>query len=40
MGLRFPADLVDSLLCHDGVLEWGNLFPGEPPQPVALIVDH
>lgn len=40
MGLRFPADLVDSLLCHDGLLKWGNLLPGEPPQPVALIVDH
>ncbi|WP_314247408.1 SMI1/KNR4 family protein [Streptomyces kutzneri] len=40
MGLRFPADLVDSLLCHDGLLTWGNLLPGEPPQPVALIVDH
>ncbi|MGW6859481.1 SMI1/KNR4 family protein [Streptomyces xanthophaeus] len=40
MGLRFPADLVESLLCHDGLLGWGNLLPGEPPQPVALIVDH
>ncbi|MFE2153569.1 hypothetical protein ACFXAO_26390 [Streptomyces lavendulae] len=40
MGVRFPADLVDSLLCHDGLLEWGNVLPGEPPQPLALIVDH
>ncbi|MFZ3471165.1 SMI1/KNR4 family protein [Streptomyces sp. 4.24] len=40
MGLRFPADLTDSLLCHDGVLTWTNILPGPPPQPVARIVGH
>ncbi|MER6318862.1 SMI1/KNR4 family protein [Streptomyces sp. NPDC001581] len=40
MGLRFPADLTDSLLCHDGLLSWGNVMPGPPPQSVAQIVRH
>ncbi|MFJ6482214.1 hypothetical protein ACIQK6_19130 [Streptomyces sp. NPDC091682] len=40
MGLRFPADLVDSLLCHDGLLRWGSVLPGPPPQSVAQIVAH
>ncbi|MEV6731345.1 SMI1/KNR4 family protein [Streptomyces sp. NPDC051364] len=40
LGLRFPADLTDSLLCHDGLLSWDNVLPGPPPQSVAQIVGH
>ncbi|MET9687334.1 SMI1/KNR4 family protein [Streptomyces sp. NPDC006514] len=40
LGLRFPADLTDSLLCHDGLLNWDTVLPGPPPQSVAQIVDH
>ncbi|WTP46287.1 SMI1/KNR4 family protein [Streptomyces sp. NBC_00190] len=40
MGLRFPADLVESLACHDGLTEWANLLPDQPPQSIADILDH
>jgi cell wall assembly regulator SMI1 len=39
-GLAFPPELVESLLRHDGLLEWANIFPGKPPLPVAKIVAH
>ncbi|MEU7602466.1 SMI1/KNR4 family protein [Streptomyces sp. NPDC041003] len=40
MGLRFPAGLTDSLLCHDGLIGWDNVLPGPPPQSAAQIVRH
>ncbi len=40
LGLRFPVDLTDSLLCHDGLLSWDKVLPGPPPQSVAQIVAH
>ncbi|MFJ4776490.1 SMI1/KNR4 family protein [Streptomyces sp. NPDC088762] len=40
MGLRFPTDLLESLACHNGITEWANLIPGQPPMSVAEILDH
>ncbi|MFH7594311.1 DUF4259 domain-containing protein [Streptomyces racemochromogenes] len=40
MGLRFPTDLVESLACHNGITEWANLVPDQPPMSVAGILDH
>ncbi|MGW5344078.1 DUF4259 domain-containing protein [Streptomyces sp. NPDC004050] len=40
MGVRFPADLLESLACHDGITAWANLVPDQPPSSVAGIVDH
>ncbi|MFJ3913674.1 DUF4259 domain-containing protein [Streptomyces vinaceus] len=40
MGVRFPADLLHSLACHDGLTEWANVFPDQPPVSVAGILDH
>ncbi|MFK0236318.1 DUF4259 domain-containing protein [Streptomyces vinaceus] len=40
MGVRFPADLLHSLACHDGLTEWANVFPDQPPMSVAGILDH
>ncbi|WP_350325460.1 DUF4259 domain-containing protein [Streptomyces katrae] len=40
MGVRFPADLLASLACHDGITEWANLLPGQPPMSVAGMVAH
>ncbi|WP_405792950.1 SMI1/KNR4 family protein [Streptomyces sp. NBC_00029] len=40
MGIRFPADLLESLACHNGITEWDNLVPGRPPMSVAGILAH
>lgn len=40
LGLTFPADLVESLLRHNGQTEWAKMFPGRPPLSVAEIVEH
>lgn len=40
MGLRFPSDLLESLACHDGITARANMFPDQPPLPVAEIVEH
>ncbi|MBC3839304.1 hypothetical protein GXW82_01115 [Streptacidiphilus sp. 4-A2] len=40
LGVRFPPDLVESLACHDGLTAWANIFPQQPPLPVAEIVAH
>ncbi|MFE1088997.1 SMI1/KNR4 family protein [Streptomyces albidoflavus] len=40
LGVRFPADLLASLACHDGLRHWANCLPLRPPEPVARIVDH
>ncbi|MFJ3876794.1 DUF4259 domain-containing protein [Streptomyces sp. NPDC090077] len=40
MGVRFPADLLASLACHDGITEWANLLPGPPPLSVGGMLAH
>ncbi|MFB7052630.1 DUF4259 domain-containing protein [Streptomyces vinaceus] len=40
MGVRFPADLLDSLACHNGLTKWANVVPDQPPMSVAGILDH
>ncbi|MFD9516254.1 DUF4259 domain-containing protein [Streptomyces sp. NPDC059979] len=40
MGIRFPADLLESLACHNGITAWDNLVPGRPPLSVAGILGH
>ncbi|MFF3015606.1 DUF4259 domain-containing protein [Streptomyces sp. NPDC057939] len=40
MGLRFPTDLVESLACHNGITQWANLLPDQPPMSVAGMVEH
>ncbi|MEV0647532.1 SMI1/KNR4 family protein [Phytomonospora sp. NPDC050363] len=40
IGVEFPAQLVESLRCHDGLKRWGNMFPGQPPLEVRRIVAH
>ncbi|MEV0381265.1 SMI1/KNR4 family protein [Nonomuraea sp. NPDC050643] len=40
LGLAFPAELVESLRRHDGLLEWANVLPEHPPLSVAQIVEH
>ena len=39
MGLRFPADVVQSLLHHDGQPRYCTDFPGYPLLPLAGIVE-
>jgi cell wall assembly regulator SMI1 len=40
LGLAFPADLVESLRRHNGLVEWANILPENPPLSVARIVEH
>ena len=40
MGLRFPPELIASFACHDGLRRWANMFPMQPPRPIAQIVEH
>ncbi|MGW9282980.1 SMI1/KNR4 family protein [Streptomyces diastaticus] len=40
LGVRFPADLLASLACHDGLRHWANCLPVRPPLPVSEIVGH
>lgn len=40
LNIRFPADLLASLACHDGLRHWANCLPLRPPLPVADLVDH
>src|SRR5262245_54784983 len=40
IGYAFPAELVESLRCHNGVLTWANLMPELPPSSVAGIVTY
>jgi cell wall assembly regulator SMI1 len=40
LGLAFPAELVESLRRHNGLLEWANILPENPPLSVAGIVEH
>jgi cell wall assembly regulator SMI1 len=39
LGLKFPAELVESLRRHNGLTEWANLLPEADPQSVAEIVE-
>jgi cell wall assembly regulator SMI1 len=38
--LTFPGELVESLRRHNGLLEWANVLPENPPLSVAGIVEH
>ncbi|MGW7328504.1 DUF4259 domain-containing protein [Streptomyces sp. NPDC054840] len=40
MGVRFPADLLESLACHNGITQWANLVPDQPPMSIAGMVEH
>ncbi len=40
LGMPLPADLVESLRCHDGVSSWTTLLPEQSPLPVRGIVEH
>lgn len=40
LGMTFPAELIESLLRHDGLLKWANVLPENPPLSVAGIVEH
>lgn len=40
LGLAFPAELVESLRCHNGLLRWADILPDMPPLSVAGIVEH
>ncbi|MET7398808.1 hypothetical protein ABZS66_35500 [Dactylosporangium sp. NPDC005572] len=40
MGLVFPDDVVESLRCHDGLTEWANIFPEQPPLSAGAMVGH
>lgn len=39
MGMQFPAEVVESLRCHNGMRGWARLLP-ETPLSVAAIVEH
>lgn len=34
LGLAFPPELVESLRRHNGLVEWANILPENPPLPV------
>ncbi|MFF5078140.1 SMI1/KNR4 family protein [Actinoplanes sp. NPDC000266] len=40
LGVAFPAELVESLLRHDGLTEWDNLLPETTPIGLGEIVEH
>lgn len=40
LGLAFPADLVESLSCHDGFTEWAVILPFGELLSVRRIVEH
>jgi cell wall assembly regulator SMI1 len=40
IGVEFPAELVESLRCHDGLREWSNLLPEQPPSSSLRIAEH
>src|SRR5258708_1851986 len=40
IGVEFPAQLVESLRCHDGLREWSNLLPEQPPSSCLRIAEH
>ncbi len=40
LGVRLPGDLVESLLCHNGMSTWTTVFPEQSPLPVSGIVDQ
>ncbi|GAA4606517.1 hypothetical protein GCM10023107_76890 [Actinoplanes octamycinicus] len=39
-GVTFPAELVESLRCHDGLAEWGSLLPEADPLGVTEIAER
>ncbi|MEU4560592.1 SMI1/KNR4 family protein [Actinoplanes sp. NPDC023936] len=39
-GVAFPAELVESLLRHDGLTEWANLLPEATPLGVKHIIEQ
>ena len=39
LGLEFPADLVESLGCHNGLRTWANVLPDASPLSVTRIVE-
>lgn len=40
IGVEFPAELVESLSCHDGLREWANILPEQPPLSAWRIAEH
>jgi cell wall assembly regulator SMI1 len=40
LGLAFPAELTESLLRHDGLVDWANVLPEAVPLSTAGIVEH
>lgn len=40
IGAEFPAELVESLRCHDGLSGWAALMPAQPPLSAAQIAGH
>lgn len=40
VGVEFPAQVRESLRCHDGLDMWGNIFPGQPPLSAEEIAEH
>jgi cell wall assembly regulator SMI1 len=40
LGLALPPELVDSLCCHNGLIEWANILPKGPLLSVAGIVEQ
>lgn len=40
VGVELPAELVESLRCHDGLSRWSHLLPVKPPLSAAEIADH
>ncbi|GIG67132.1 SMI1/KNR4 family protein [Phytomonospora endophytica] len=40
VGREFPAEIRESLRCHDGLSSWGNIFPRQPPLSAAGIAHH
>ena len=39
IGLRFPAELVESLRRHDGLVAWANVMPEAPPLGTGGIAE-
>ncbi|HEY1176054.1 MAG TPA: SMI1/KNR4 family protein [Phytomonospora sp.] len=40
VGREFPAEIRESLRCHDGLSAWGNLLPRQPPSSAREIAAH
>jgi cell wall assembly regulator SMI1 len=40
IGVEFPAELLESLSCHDGLRGWTNLLPEQPPSSARHVAEH